>query len=86
MHLRPAEWVFFPDERVHLRHSSQPVRSNADGQSGGPDVCRRQKRTLDAERFTKIGHYEIPVGIPRAWYPPDGPGRALISASGSYLG
>ena len=54
----PAEWVFFPGERVHLRHSSQPVRSNADRQSGGPDVCQRQKRTLDAERFTKIGHYE----------------------------
>jgi len=28
----------------------------------------------------------IPVGIPLAWYPPDGPGRALLSASGSYLG
>ena len=30
--------------------------------------------------------FSIPVGIPLAWYPPDGPGRALVSASGSYLG
>ena len=29
---------------------------------------------------------QIPVGILLARYPPDGPGRALISASGSYLG
>ena len=29
---------------------------------------------------------EIPVGIPLARYPPDGPGWALVSASGSYLG
>jgi hypothetical protein len=29
---------------------------------------------------------EIPVGIPLAWYPPDGPGRALVRASGSYRG
>jgi hypothetical protein len=28
----------------------------------------------------------IPVGIPLARYPPDGPGRALVSASGSYRG
>jgi hypothetical protein len=28
----------------------------------------------------------IPVGIPLAWYPPDGPRRALVSASGSYRG
>jgi hypothetical protein len=31
-------------------------------------------------------HRWIPVGIPLARYPPDGPGRALVSASGSYLG
>jgi len=28
----------------------------------------------------------IAVGIPLTWYPPRGPGRALISASGSYRG
>jgi hypothetical protein len=34
--------------------------------------------------FAGVG--KIPVGIPLARYPPDGPGRALVSASGSYLG
>ena len=28
----------------------------------------------------------VAVGIPVAWYPPHGSGRALVSASGSYLG
>jgi hypothetical protein len=30
-----------------------------------------------------LGQLAIPVGIPLTGHPPDGPGRALISASGS---
>ena len=40
----------------------------------------------DGKRRAKALKSTIPVGIPLTWYPPDGPGRALISASGSYLG
>ena len=41
----------------------------------GPARARREASAL-----------EIAVGIPLTWYPPRGPGRALISASGSYRG
>jgi len=36
--------------------------------------------------WTGLGQLVIAVGTPVARCPPHGPGRALISASGSYLG
>jgi MerR family transcriptional regulator, mercuric resistance operon regulatory protein len=44
----------------------------------------RELQKLESELAVDLR--KIPVGIPLAWYPPDGPGRALVSASGSYLG
>jgi ribosomal protein S27AE len=42
------------------------------------------------ERFAPVPRanrgFEIAVGIPLTRYPPRGPGRALVSASGSYRG
>jgi hypothetical protein len=44
--------------------------------------CGRNQQTSQLPGFLKW----IAVGIPVTWYPPQRPGRALISASGSYLG
>ena len=41
---------------------------------------------LEAESLPKGNLKVIAVGIPLTRYPPRGPGRALVSASGSYRG
>src|SRR5450756_113436 len=48
---------------------------------------RRTNASKESNDFgTLAGQLAIAVGTPVAWCPPHRPGRALISASGSYLG
>jgi isocitrate/isopropylmalate dehydrogenase len=64
------------------------------GDGIGPEVIQATVRMIEAtgvkfewESFAAGAEaFEIAVGIPVARYPPHRSGRALISASGSYLG
>src|SRR5580692_1743519 len=68
-------------------------------QTCGMAISPAEVRRFDFERYgvpsvrrtvcagpESTGGFEIAVGIPLTRYPPRGPGRALISASGSYRG
>ena len=60
-------------ETIRFRAAAPPHVAN----------CRNQAITL---KCPAQGHDEIAVGTPVARCPPHRPGRALVSASGSYLG